>query len=117
MDAEGLGGPGVDRALGEPQGASQDDVLLQGGPRDVICCHLSVPPPSGLGSLSSPISTENASTPCRVVVLGLLWLGPFFPGHELFLVPSACLIGLCARPLWVARATYCPSTIVVVQLV
>lgn len=76
MDAEGLGGPGVDRALGEPQRPSQDGVLLQGGPRDVNGCHLSVPLPSGLGSLSSPISTENANTAYSVVVLGLLWPSP-----------------------------------------
>lgn len=38
--------------------------------------------------------------------------GPFFPCHELFLVPSAC-VGLCAHPPWVARAIHCPSTIAV----
>lgn len=41
--------------------------MLQGGPRDVNCLHLSVPLPSCLGSLSSPTSTEDAGSACRLV--------------------------------------------------
>lgn len=75
-------------------------------------CEPHLPLPSDLGQRHSEgrslANTDNTSTACRVVVVRLLCLcpeppaGTFFPGHELFLVPIARQVGLCARPLWVA---------------
>lgn len=74
------------------------------------------------GSLSSPTSADHQHSlqggGCGAAVpVPRTPAGTFFPGHELFLVPIARHVGLCAHPLWVARASHCPSTIAVVQLV
>lgn len=88
MDAEGLGGPGVDRARGNHREHLRMVSCFREVNSDVNCRHLSVPLPSRLWSFSGPISTEDASTACRVVVLGLLWLGPEPPLAHSFQVTS-----------------------------